>query len=178
MNRDELTRLMTSHQVCVYRYLRYLGADPPAAEDLCQEVFLAVARDAARGRLDTIQHESAWLRGVARNLFLSWCRRRRNSPVVVSAAAAEQAESLWQSDFLGAGDGSDYLHALRLCVSYLPERQRALVAMQYAQEKSRAEMAQATGLTEDGIKSTMRRIRARLAECVLRRRTMGEGDEA
>jgi DNA-directed RNA polymerase specialized sigma24 family protein len=38
--------------------------------------------------------------------------------------------------------------------------------MQYAQRMSRAAMAQQAGMTEDGIKSAMRRIRARLAACI------------
>ena len=83
MQRDELERLIQMHQAPIYRYLRYLGADAALAEDLVQETFLATMKPS--------EHQPAapddalwpaWLRGIARNLFLMECRRRRTSHVV------------------------------------------------------------------------------------------------
>jgi len=113
---------------------------------------------------------------VARNLFLSHCRRQRRSPVRIDSGSLDRAEALWQTEFLRQGDGTDYLEALRQCLQSLSADQGGLVDMQYTQQMSRAQMAHRTGMTEDGIKSAMRRIRVRLATCIAGR--LGLPEEA
>lgn len=159
-----LETLVRTHQAELYRYARYLGAERATAEDLVQETFLAAFR------AEDPEHAAApWLRGILRNQFLNWCRRRRLAPQSADPAALSQAESVWQDVFLRDGDGFDYLQALRKCLADQPEKHRQALDLQYAQKKSRAEIARLLSLTEDGVKSFMRRIRARLAECVGKR---------
>lgn len=86
----------------------------------------------------------------------------------------EQAEATWESDFLRGSDGFDYVEALRECLDALPEKERSAVDLRYAQEKSRADMAQVLKMTEDGVKSLLQRIRATLAECIRRRLALQE----
>ena len=172
MDRDALAAMVRANQARIYRYLRYLGADPAAAEDLVQETFLAALKSPTAE--DDLSSSSAWLRGVARNLFLQYCRRERRSPVVADSGYLEQAESTWQSVFLRDGDGFDYLEALRRCLQDLAREQRDVLDMRYRDQKSRSEMAQSLGITEDGIKSLLRRIRAALAECVEKRLALKE----
>ncbi len=168
MRRDELTALIRTHQAELYRYLRYLGADRSSAEDLVQETFLA----ALQSDVDLEPGASAaaaWLRGVARNLFLQWCRRNRTSPVRIDSETVERAEAAWHSVFLRGGDGFDYVEALRKCYEGLPDRQRRLLDQRYGKKMSRARMAEAASMTENGIKSLLRRVRAALADCIKRR---------
>jgi RNA polymerase sigma-70 factor (ECF subfamily) len=170
MNRSELETLVRSHQAEIYRYLRYLGAsDASVAEDLVQDTFLAAFRSPVLPTLTEQRQRSAWLRGVARNLFLAHCRRSQRSPVRADSAVLEQAESLWESEFLRGGDGFDYLEALRHCLTQLGDKQRRLLDLRYARKKSRAEMARLLQMTEDGIKSALQRLRAALGECIHRR---------
>jgi RNA polymerase sigma-70 factor (ECF subfamily) len=166
LNRDELCSLVRTHQVQIYRYLRYLGAAPDLAEDLAQETFIVAFQKTSQ---DEIVSPAAWLRGVCRNLFLAHCRRVKCSPVRLSPEALEQAESLWASQVPPPSDGSEYLSALRQCLQGLPAREREIVDLQYRLKKSRAEIAAAWGLTEDGVKTLMRRLRAALAQCIERR---------
>lgn len=174
MDPESLEEMVRAHQAELYRYARYLGAEAAVAEDLVQDTFLTAIRVAMPPETADLRVRAAWLRGVARNLFLRYCRRRRISPVVTDAQVMEQAETVWKEEFLRGGDGFETLEALRQCLTHLPESQRAAVDMQYAQRRSRAEIAQALGMSEDGIKSLMRRIRAALAECI-RRRLAAEG---
>lgn len=167
MDRDELAAVVGVNQAGIYRYLRYLGADRPTAEDLVQETFLAAFK--SRTAEQDLSSPSAWLRGIARNLFLQHCRRCKRSPVVVGSEHLEQAESTWQSVFLRDGDGFDYLEALRRCLQDLSTKQRDALDMRYRDKKSRSEMAQFLGISEDGIKSLLRRLRAALAQCVEKR---------
>jgi RNA polymerase sigma-70 factor (ECF subfamily) len=168
LNRDELVSLVHSHQAQIYRYLRYLGAARDVAQDLTQETFVVAFQKNAQGQLNQTYNLVAWLRGVARNLFLAFCRRNRASPVHIDSGYVERAEALWAAEFAGA-DGSDHLAALRQCLQRLPQRQQEMLRLQYSLQKSRAQIAAFAGLTEDGVKTAMRRLRAALGQCIQRR---------
>lgn len=174
MDQDTLTNLVKAHQASLYRYLRYLGAGSVVAEDLVQETFLAAFRSTKAPGLAQPGQQAGWLRGVARNLLLAYLRRMRANPVVSDSDSLQQAEELWASEFLRDGDGLDYLGALRQCLGSLPEKQRQALDLQYTQKKSRAELAETFQMTEDGVKSLMQRIRARLADCVRQRLHLGD----
>ena len=167
MDRENLEEIVRAHQSEIYRYLRYLGADGTSAEDLVQDTFLTALKKGIPN-IDNIKTRSAWLRAVARNLFLNHCRRNRRSRVRADSELLERAESTWSSDFLRDGDGYDYVEALRSCLEKLPERHRSFLDMRYAQGKSRSEMADDWKLTQDGVKSLLRRLRTTLGECVRR----------
>ena len=169
MDRGSFESVIRAHQAELYRYARFLGADDGVSEDLVQDTFLTALRVGMPPETANVRVRAAWLRGVLRNLFLRYCRRRRAGPFAADADLLDRAETVWKSEFLRFGDGFDYLEALRKCVEELPERQRAALDMHYTQRKSRAEMAQSCAMTQDGIKSLMRRIRASLADCVRKR---------
>ncbi|MFW6108264.1 MAG: RNA polymerase sigma factor [bacterium] len=172
MDKRQLAALVRAHQAELYRYMRYLGAADAPAEDLVQETFLAAFRSDAAPETDDDREMARWLRGVARNMFLRYCRQRRRRPHRLSRAVLEQAEATWAQTFLRGGDGFDYLEALRRCVDALSAHQRQALDLRYAERRSRAEMAESLAMTENGVKSLLRRLRARLAECVQRRLRM------
>ncbi|MDP6545775.1 MAG: sigma-70 family RNA polymerase sigma factor [Phycisphaerae bacterium] len=161
--------LINEHQTSVYRYLRYLGADAASAEDLTQDTFLAAFKSASAPDTNNVPLRSAWLRGISRNLLLAHCRRRRANPVRVDSEYLAEAEDVWSAQFVGDEDGSGYTAALRECLSALPDRDRRLLDLRYVHRKSRAEMANLRKMSPDGVKSQLRRVRSRLADCVRRR---------
>ncbi len=71
---------------------------------------------------------------------------------------------------------SDYVEALRKCLATLNGKDRKMLQLRYADGKSRAEMARLGEMSEDGVKSLMRRVRGRLGQCV-RRRLRAGGDQ-
>jgi RNA polymerase sigma-70 factor (ECF subfamily) len=169
VSRDELAALVGVHQAELYRYFFYLGAqDRAVVEDLLQETFLAAFRSAHAPRAADARSQAAWLRGIARNLFYAYCRKgKKQKPL--DEATLQRAEEVWSREFLAAGDGFDYAEALRGCLLRLSARQRQLLDLRYAHDKSRAEMAELMSLTEDGVKMALRRIRALLADCIQQR---------
>jgi len=169
MTPETLEMLLRAHQAEVYRYLRYLGAERATAEDLAQETFLAAFQSRKTPDFVDIRGRCAWLRGIARNLFLQDCRRAARTVVTDDATALEEAETFWVNRFLCSGDGFDYVEALRKCLARLSARNRDVLRQRYAENRSRADMAAAAQMTEDGVKSLLRRIRAELAECIKRR---------
>ena len=173
MDRDELAEVVRAHQAELYRYVRYLGADSSTAEDIVQETFLVAFKKTERAT-SASGARSAWLRGVARNLFLHHCRRERRNPIPVDAAYLEQAEATWTGEFLRDGDGFDYIEALRECLRTLSGEHRHAIDLRYTDKRARAEMAGLLRMTENGVKSLLQRIRHSLAECIQRRLAVEE----
>ena len=175
MDRDTLVTLVKAHQAEVFRYLRYLGASRADAEDLVQETFLAAATSPNCPNPLDGRAAAGWLRGAARNHFLRLCRRKKTDRVRADSRFLERAEATWTAEFLRDGDGFDYVEALRKCLDRLTDRQRRAVDLRYAEKRSRAEMARQLDMTENGVKSLLRRIRAALGDCVQRRLNMENG---
>ncbi|MGE3172805.1 MAG: RNA polymerase sigma factor [Planctomycetota bacterium] len=161
---EGLASLVERHRRRVWRYLRVLGADAGAADELLQDVFVVAWRRGLeeRGGAATF----AFLRATARHLWLKHGRRR--GPV----RDVEEADRVWDEahrDGWG-GDDDGWLAALRACVEQLPQKSRALVEARYGRELGRAELAREFGLSAAGAKTALRRVRDALRECVERRR--------
>lgn len=163
--------MVRAHLAWVWRYLRMHGATPHEADDLAQEAFVVALRKHAT-ELEPAA-TAAFLRRTARFLFL---RRRRQGIFEVSALDefANAVDATWDRDCRDdRGDGM--LAALRVCVEVLEGRMRRAVELSYGWagegEASRARIASELGMTENGVKTLLQRVRQRLRECVTRRRT-------
>jgi RNA polymerase sigma-70 factor (ECF subfamily) len=172
VNRRAFETLIRTHQAEIYRYMCYLGAGPNVAEDLVQETFLVALE---KGQVPE-EAPAAWLRGVARNMFLRYCRDRRTDPVQLTTETLDRFEEVWSNEFLRDGDGFDYMEALRACVRTLSQKQRSFIDLRYRLGKSRAEMARLCRMTEDGVKTLLRRIRTEVVKCIRRRLKLEETD--
>jgi RNA polymerase sigma-70 factor (ECF subfamily) len=176
MTHDTLEMIVRTHQAMVYRYLRYMGAATDVAEDVAQETFLAAYRSASVPLEDASAEGgrcAAWLRGVARNQLLMHFRKARSNPhtsdPTVLEEAMEEADAVWHAEVLRASDGFDYHEALQACLAGLQGTQRKVLDMFYGEEYSRAQIGEALNMSEDGVKSFLRRVRGALRKCVLGR---------
>lgn len=158
----DLVELVQSHQAAVWRYLRFLGCEPAQADDLTQETFLAVHCKPFEER--SAEATAVYLRTVARNLYLMSLRRTRRQVIVENL---ELVEEVWQK--LQPDDGEAYRDAMRECVETLEGRARQAVDLCYRDQRSRAEIAREMELSEDGVKSLLRRTREILRKCVEQR---------
>jgi RNA polymerase sigma-70 factor (ECF subfamily) len=165
-------RLVAAHQAELYRYLLYLGAGPARAEDLVQDTFLQMWMQPVPPFFDDRRRRRGWLRGIARNLFLRHWEYSARQPVPLDRPALERAESVWATTL--GDDGTAYRDALRACLEQLSRRNREILDLRYRDGKSRAEMAAALAIGEDGVKSALRRVRKRLQDCIEQRLKRGE----
>lgn len=160
----DLAELVRAHQAGVWRYLRFLGADEPLADDLTQETFLAVW-----GK-PFVEHSPAatraYLRTVARNLFLIALRKQRRQPAL---ERLEMVDEVWQR--LTADDDA-WLDDLRDCLETLTERARQAIDLCYRDNCSRSEIGRELQLSEDGVKSLLRRSRETLRRCIEQKRSL------
>lgn len=178
----DVTALVRAYQAGVWRYLRFLGADDALADDLTQETFLTVLRRPFedRGQAAT----SGYLRTIARNLYLMSLRRGGREPVLFTVletqVAGSSARDAAIQDVLDLADeafarfaaddgGAVWLDALRQCLESLEGRARKAIEMRYAEDRSRDEIAAATAMSADGVKTLLRRTRDLLRQCVERR---------
>jgi len=170
VNSEQLEQLIAAHERQIYDYLHYLGAGKTSViEDLVQDTFLAAFQSPNAPTLSEPTKVAAWLRGIARNRFLAYCHRARTGKVRADSASLEQAEAAWSLEYLRADNGSEYLDAFRVCLQGLTEKQTSLIRMYYTENYSRKELADELGMSDDGVKTFLRRTRAALAACVKRR---------
>lgn len=161
--RLELEQLVETHQRGVWRYLRFLGASEPEADDLTQETFLEVWRKPFE------QHSrdatASYLRAVAKNRFLMFVRARGRRPAVVELEQAEHDFARFARD-----DGGDaHVEALSECMAKLDGRARQAVELFYRDGHSREQAARLMNMKEEGFKTLLRRIKESLRECMERR---------
>jgi RNA polymerase sigma-70 factor (ECF subfamily) len=164
MNARDMELLLRLHQPAVYRYVRFLGIDAGGAEDFVQETFLRAFRAANAPGAADMESWRAWLRATARNLVID-DHRRRGAETAALGVDVARADALWL-EVAGDGDGSEQVAALRECLQSLPERQRAAVMQRYAHGMGRDEMARHLGISPDGVKMLLRRVREALARCI------------
>jgi RNA polymerase sigma-70 factor, ECF subfamily len=123
-SRETLIRLHTSSAAGVFRFLRSMGLDEAAAQDVLQEVFVKLARDAS-GSLAAAVSEQAWLFRVARNAALDWLRRGR-----VRDQAAQQLVDLMDAFVLPEDpDAAGMQREIAAGLADLPEEQRSVVQL-------------------------------------------------
>jgi RNA polymerase sigma-70 factor, ECF subfamily len=162
--RPDVAAVVREHQAEVWRYLRFLGAGPELADDLTQETFLQLLRAPYQDQGRTAR--AGWLRTVARNFYLKSLRRPAAAELDEAELAA--AEAAWVG-FARQDGGAEHLAALRMCLEELDGRARQAVRMQYEERRPREQLGTALGLSPDGVKSLMRRLRTALRACVERR---------
>jgi RNA polymerase sigma-70 factor (ECF subfamily) len=157
------TALFRRRQAEVFRFALHLTGAASVAEDVTQDVFLAVMRDAGRyepGRSSAV----AWLCGIARNQAR---RRLSDRPTMSLTSDDEEGEAeigaVCCPDPLGDLTRAEQVEALRKAVSTLPLKYREVVIICDLQELSYAEAAEALGCALGTVRSRLYRGRALLA---------------
>jgi RNA polymerase sigma-70 factor (ECF subfamily) len=159
----DAARLIREHQAGVWRYLRVLGCNAELAEDLTQETFLAVLQRpfTDNGPAAT----SAYLRQVARNLYISHQRRAGRYTLVEDVADIDATWDRWA----GKDDGEMLFSALQQCLEGLTDRAKTALDLRFREERSREEIAAAVEMSEDGAKNLLQRSKQFLRECIERK---------
>jgi RNA polymerase sigma-70 factor (ECF subfamily) len=161
-DRDAFEAIYCRFQAVVYRFARAMTNSPAAAEDVTQEVFVALMRDLAhydpqRARLST------YLYGMARNVTRVRLRRER-AFVNLDDASADGWEPAGSDDPSAALSEAQDLHRLRNAIVSLPSRYREAVILCALHGLSYSDAAVAIGIPVSTVRSRLHRGRALLAE--------------
>jgi RNA polymerase sigma-70 factor (ECF subfamily) len=165
---DAFAQLFRRRQGQVYRFALHMTASPSIAEDVTQEVFLAVMSDA--GRYDGARASViAWLCGIARNHVRRRAERDRPlQPFADGEAPDTDSDGLDEilavdADTLGDLTRAERIEALREAVLTLPVKYREAVVLCDLQEMTYADAAAAMGCAVGTVRSRLHRGRALLA---------------
>jgi RNA polymerase sigma-70 factor (ECF subfamily) len=158
------TALYRRRQAAIYRFALHMSGSAATAEDVIQEVFLALIRDDCgydpeRGTL------AGYLFGIARKLLLRQLERRQaDVPLEAGEEDSVLPERAARPDPLAALTRKEGFAALRRAVETLPPRYREVVALCDLEEVDYAEAAFVLGCPVGTVRSRLHRARALLLE--------------
>jgi len=152
------TRLFAYYAPRVKGYLMRLGLEPAQAEEVSQEVMVAVWRKAAS--FDSRQASVAtWIFRIARNRRIDAFRRDQRS-------ALDAHDPAFQPEPEAAPDAATETAQreaqLRVAMAELPPEQRDLVRVAFYEDLSHSQVAERTGLPLGTVKSRLRLAFAKL----------------
>jgi RNA polymerase sigma factor (sigma-70 family) len=159
--------LYRRHELRIWRYLMRQVGNRATAEELMQEVWFAVARDAPR--FQPRARFTTWLFTVARNRMLDAMRSSRRTLSLDSLGFDSGAVLAQLSTEPGVGPlhaavVRDQQGALAAALAQLPEEQRDAFLLQIEGELSIEEVASVTHSSFETTKSRLRYARAKLRE--------------
>jgi RNA polymerase sigma-70 factor (ECF subfamily) len=161
------TSLYRRHQGQIYRFALLMSGSVGIAEDVTQEVFMVLIREAhrydpAKGQLP------AFLYGVARNYVLRRIDRDRAYVPLIEESEEHELVPLTQlidrDDPLGDFTRNEVIRLVRQAVVALPARYREAVVLCDFQELSYAEAAKVLGCPVGTVSSRLHRGHSLLLE--------------
>jgi RNA polymerase sigma-70 factor (ECF subfamily) len=159
---EAFSELFRRRQRDVFRFALHMTGASAAAEDVTQDVFLALMRDAARyeaGRSGL----TAWLLGIARNCARRRLDGEREHVPLHGDGDEDDAVPRVQVDPVGDLTRAEEIERLRRAVLTLPLRYREIIVLCDLQELSYADAAEAAGCAVGTVRSRLHRGRALLA---------------
>jgi RNA polymerase sigma-70 factor, ECF subfamily len=151
--------LFARHQTRVFRWLMRFVHDPALAEDLLNEVFLDVWRQA--GSFAGKSSVTTWLLAIARFKAISASRKRVDAQLDETVAEtipdpADDAETALERE--------DQHASLRRALASLSDEHREVVDLVYYHGRSVKDAAEIVGIPEATVKTRMFYARKKLAE--------------
>ena len=156
-------RLYGLTHVRIYRYLVRQLRNEAIAEEVMNEVYLAVWQNAAR--YEARSAPMTWMLSIAHNKAISTLRKRHET-TGIDQAVAEQIED--DSDTPEViSQKHDKAQVIRACVDRLGPEHKSVMDLVYYQERSVAEVAEILGIPEATVKTRMFYARKKLSELLI-----------
>ncbi len=169
MTDAELTSAYHTYCDMVYRIAYVQTKSQAQAEDIQQDVFLALVRYSERIRSE--EHLKAWLIRVTQNA----CRKHFRSlwfklTVLFDDTRLKEQEQDGMPSALSApgmeeaNPGSDDTELMQEAVESLPDSYRSIIHLFYYEDMSVREIARALGISEQNVKTRLSRARDRIRQ--------------
>jgi RNA polymerase sigma-70 factor (ECF subfamily) len=161
------TALYRRRQGAIYRFALHMSGSESVAEDVTQEVFIALMRQG--DRYDPLKGSlSAYLYGIARNHVLRHLERERSLVPITERTDEEESSThgafIVDGDPLGDLTRNEMIEAVRQSVLALPAHYRETVVLCDLHEMSYEEAAAALDCAVGTVRSRLHRARALLVE--------------
>jgi RNA polymerase sigma-70 factor (ECF subfamily) len=161
---EAFVTLYRRRQAAIYRFALHMSGSAALAEDVTQEVFLALLRDEcgydpSRGTL------AGYLYGIARKVVLRWLERSRaDVPLEADREESPVAELAVTDDPMVDLTRREGIESLRRAVLALPRRYREVVVLCDLEEMDYADSAAVLGCPIGTVRSRLHRARALLLD--------------
>jgi RNA polymerase sigma-70 factor (ECF subfamily) len=164
-DREALAIIFRRHHGTVYRFSRQMLGSKEAAEDVTQDVFVALTKGAGRFNPE-VASLSTYLYGIARNLVLQRYKRSRARVEVNIDAVVGDDEAVFAttSDPTEAMARAHASRALRRAILRLPVHYREIVVLCELNGLSYEEAAAIAGCPVGTVRSRLNRARQILIE--------------
>ncbi|MGQ9572690.1 MAG: RNA polymerase sigma factor [Dehalococcoidia bacterium] len=148
----------------VFAYVYGRMRDLQAAEDIASEVF-----ERAFVKADTLRHEQAfgtWLFTIARNLLISYCRKRNRfgGPVNYELVNSLPDDGAPEDDLLEREEVAKIMEYVR----GFPQREQDVIALKFDAELTNAQIAEIMNVSESNVRvilcRTLQKLRKLLQE--------------
>ncbi|MCR9137178.1 MAG: sigma-70 family RNA polymerase sigma factor [Alphaproteobacteria bacterium] len=153
-----LQALFARHNVRIFRFILRLVTVEAIAEELTNEVYLQVWRNADGFRGGSTV--STWMFTIARNLALSYLRKK--STVALDEDFAEQVEDETDSPEMTVTK-QDKATVMRACMERLSLAHREIIDLVYYQEKTAGEVSEILEIPVNTVKTRMFHARKQLS---------------
>lgn len=157
-------QLVERHQNLVIGTIGRMLGNSSDVEDLAQQVFVRVWRNA--GRYVARAKFTTWLLTITRNLVFNELRRRKRHHALPLQVDEEGEERPIADEQTREPDAAllerELDEAIRSAIAELPETQRMAVVLRRYEELSYEEIAEVLGQTVPAVKSLLFRARAEL----------------
>ncbi|HEY6620473.1 MAG TPA: sigma-70 family RNA polymerase sigma factor [Steroidobacteraceae bacterium] len=170
-DRGAMRDLFVRHNVQVFRFLLRAVGDPGAAEDLLNEVFIDIWRNA--GQFEARSKVSTWIFAIAH--FKAVASRRRRACDQLDDNAVESIEDAGDDPEVTAQRRSSCA-TVRECLGLLSPAHRTIIDLIYYHEQSIAEVARIIGVPQNTVKTrayyARKRVAQLLVECGVERESL------
>ena len=167
---DVVVRVLIQQRAELIGYAWLVVGDPDLAEDVFQEVSVAVIRKS--DEIQDADHLIGWLYQAIR---LQGLKARRNQSRRAQPLSHEVLEALAHPDADSEAESAKQV-ALRECVNRLQGVTRNILEMRYGQNLKPAEIAKGTGKNIQTVYKTITRAHTALRDCVNQRLSRDGGD--
>jgi RNA polymerase sigma-70 factor, ECF subfamily len=164
----EFVRLLTTHQLDIYLYVRSLVVDSNEVADIVQDTALVLWEK--RNQVGEIRDFRAWAFQIARYKVLEYRAQRKRKGLSFSDALVDEL-ALQAPRF--ADVNSELIERLQRCVEQLAARDQELLAQRYASQTTCETIAERLGRPVRWVYNNLSRIRRDLLECATRRADAG-----
>lgn len=160
---DQFLRLLSIHEQQTQAFIFSLLHNWADAEDIAQEVRLKLWEQF--DQYDSSKDFGAWARTIAYYHVLTFRKRSRRQPVLLSETALDLVAETYNADL-------DRLELrtrlLQKCIDKLTESKRQLLLRCYHGRETIRQIAERVGRSFDAVQKSVLRMRHELAKCVER----------
>lgn len=171
MKQAKLTLDFLQNRQALLGYIFALTRDQMAAEEVFQEVALAILEEATAGK--TVDPFLPWAREVARRRVVEHYRKSTRRAALPESMIDLVGQAFQENDEAPEED-SRRLASLRQCLERLPERARQVIDLRYKLRMGVEGIAQSLAWQAGSIHVLLSRTRKTLADCVRGKLSAGE----